>query len=759
MRRTYANVIPVTRLGRLAIAVACLSFASLVSFCEKSNSFASGINFEDWTTKVGLNYQGETWGASWRDFDRDGYPDIFVSHHFTFPPGTKFSDVDRSPASLYRNLSGAQVDDLGKQLLGNRPGDWHGATLVDYDNDGDVDLFVSRGGNSGASKGTALTKQEKLLTENLFFVQEGGSFIDRGTELGLSLPHQRGRRSSWFDVDNDGRLDVFLGQAAPEDGGSILFLQRDSGFDPCLKAFPALGPGDNPNVILVFPGFGDDERYVQMGSEPGKLFRQRQNNGGCSFVPVPGSKDLARKGCVDILLADLDGDLALDLFAVSRTTVAALTKGKRYFRLELPWEADLTNFSFLAPGSSTLAVRPVQGPSGWWSPERSLIFIGSEGKGPSQYQFALDPNVADFWEAMDASLVPTGVFVHYDPKSFSWNIRVKKAQAKGVTIDVGSDQEIEIVHPPSIRRAPQWGAGVVAYTQGQRGWENAPKEMGFDTVKESCVSAVAEDFDNDRDVDLFLTCRDNAANRRNILLENRAGRFFEARFSGADSSKEGLVDSVSTGDFDRDGFPDLLITNGASLDRDPEGHGRVRLYHNRGNSNNWLRIELVGTRGPRDAIGSRVFVRAGGYTQLRYASGGIRATGQDESVLHFGLGAESTIEKILVEWPNGDLESFKAQAVTREVRLVQGQGTSIRTPVILVAKTIASVGESLRFLFLWPVRTNPGGIVWDIEGNRLKTTWRSFRHAFDTAGEKKITAYLNSASGEVVSCSTQVLIR
>jgi len=743
----------------MIIAMICSSLAVLASPCKGTDSGMSDIQFEDWSEKVGLDYRGQTWGASWRDFDGDGYPDFFVSNHFTFPPGNEFSDVAKSPAGLYRNLSGSKVVDLGRQLLGKRPGDWHGGTWIDFDNDGDADLFVSRGGGAGASKERTLTKLEVLLSKNLFFVQEDGSFFERGAELGLSLPSQRGRGSSWLDADGDGKPDVLLAQAAPDDGSSILYLQKDSGFEPCLNAFPGVGPSDNVDLILVFPGFGDDSRYIQLGGGPGKLYRQKQSKDGCSFEAVPHSKDLARKGTMDSLIADLDGDLALDFFGVRRTTVAGMRQGKRYFRLALPGEADLQSLSFSTSGTSCLSFFPVQGPNGWWSPEQSTVFLGSEGKRPTRAQVVLSPEAEELWGSMDTAEVPTGVFVHYDQETLTWNIRVKKAKAKTLTIDVGSSREIEIVDPPKIGRAPHWNAGVAAHIQGPSGWIKAPGSLGFDTITVSCVSVVAEDFDNDMDMDLFLACRDNAKNQRNVLLENRNGRFVDVRFSGADISDKGLVDSVSTGDFDRDGFPDLLVTNGKSDDRDPEGHGKVQLFHNKGNGHNWLRVELVGTTSSRDAVGSRVFVRAGGITQLRYASGGRRATAQDEPVLHFGLGTESNITELLVEWPDGNLESFEAGTVNRELRLVQGQGTSLQDPIILTSKKTASVDEPLRFLLLWSGRSKQVGISWDVDGTLIEPDLRNFRHSFTTPGKKTITASLRSASGEIVSRSIEVLIR
>jgi hypothetical protein len=87
-----------------------------------------GIAFVDWSSEVGLEYRGQTWGAFWRDFNGDGFVDLFVSHHFTYPEPYKFAPIPQTPAGLYRNEGATRFRDLGTEMLGRTPGDWHGAT-------------------------------------------------------------------------------------------------------------------------------------------------------------------------------------------------------------------------------------------------------------------------------------------------------------------------------------------------------------------------------------------------------------------------------------------------------------------------------------------------------------------------------------------------------------------------------------------------------------------------------------------------------
>jgi len=78
-------------------------------------------------------------------------------------------------------------------------------------------------------------------------------------------------------------------------------------------------------------------------------------------------------------------------------------------------------------------------------------------------------------------------------------------------------------------------------------------------------------------------------------------------------------------------------------------------------------VKLVGTKSNRDGIGARVEVYAGDrrWTAERVASSGYLS--QDDARLHFGLGAVSTIDKIVVKWPSGREQTLEKQSVDREL--------------------------------------------------------------------------------------------
>jgi hypothetical protein len=78
---------------------------------------------------------------------------------------------------------------------------------------------------------------------------------------------------------------------------------------------------------------------------------------------------------------------------------------------------------------------------------------------------------------------------------------------------------------------------------------------------------------------------------------------------------------------------------------------------NKGNGNHWLEIDLQGIASNRDGIGAKVYVTAGGVTQLREANGGYQRWSQNDRRLHFGL-ADNITADVTIEWPSGAVDNF-----------------------------------------------------------------------------------------------------
>jgi hypothetical protein len=132
---------------------------------------------------------------------------------------------------------------------------------------------------------------------------------------------------------------------------------------------------------------------------------------------------------------------------------------------------------------------------------------------------------------------------------------------------------------------------------------------------------------------------------------------------------------VTTVDFDNDGFLDLFVATGGSEGRNfglPSESGTYHLYHNIGNGNHWLEINLEGTKSNRDGIGALVYVTAGGVTQVRVQDGGVHHRGQNFQRLHFGLAKNTQIEKIRVQWPSGRVQLLDKIAPNQILQIKEG---------------------------------------------------------------------------------------
>jgi hypothetical protein len=110
-------------------------------------------------------------------------------------------------------------------------------------------------------------------------------------------------------------------------------------------------------------------------------------------------------------------------------------------------------------------------------------------------------------------------------------------------------------------------------------------------------------------------------------------------------------------DYENNGKVDAYVVNLGA-----EG----KLLHNVSTgTGHWIEVKLVGTKSNRDGIGARVEVMAGGkrWTAERVASSGYLS--QNDGRLHFGLGAVTVIDKIIVRWPSGRVQTLENVSVDR----------------------------------------------------------------------------------------------
>jgi hypothetical protein len=191
------------------------------------------------------------------------------------------------------------------------------------------------------------------------------------------------------------------------------------------------------------------------------------------------------------------------------------------------------------------------------------------------------------------------------------------------------------------------------------------------------------DYDNDGWLDLFVTYDPPgvppASAVKNRLYHNQGDGTFVMVTSGSLVTDYAHAGGAGWGDYDNDGFPDVFISNGTIFE--PEHNA---LYRNQGNSNNWIKLRCTGTLSNRSAIGTKVRVKAkiGGVDrwQMRQITGGEGWLSFNSLEVIVGLGDASVIDTLRLEWPSGvvqELHNVAAKQILEIVEPIQVASTQL----------------------------------------------------------------------------------
>ena len=169
------------------------------------------------------------------------------------------------------------------------------------------------------------------------------------------------------------------------------------------------------------------------------------------------------------------------------------------------------------------------------------------------------------------------------------------------------------------------------------------------------------DFDNDgqSDILIFHGGLIHLIPQEHTLFRGLGGGRFEdvSRQAGPVLSNRTVARGACFADYDNDGKVDAFVVN--------LGAQGTLLHNVSTDAGHWIEIKLVGTKSNRDGIGARVEVVAGGKRQTAERVAGSGYLSQDDGRLHFGLGASTTVDKVIVHWPSGREQTIEKLAADR----------------------------------------------------------------------------------------------
>jgi len=263
-----------------------------------------GESFKEVTMPEG--YPQISRGACWGDFDGDGWLDLYVGGYEVWP-AEEFADV------IFRNREGRGFVVAWQQQ--GKPKRARGVTAADFDEDGDLDLYVSN----------------YRLQPNILWLNNGnGVFSDAAQRYGVAGDGALGAwghtiGSAWGDLDNDGHLDLFVGnfshppqyQDRPKFLKNLGPLQQFRFEDKSARAglhwqesyaSPTLGDYDNDGDLDLF--------FTTVYS--GDTSVLYSNNGDWTFTDVTGVAGVGTANTYQGAWADCDNDGDLDLVSGGR---------------------------------------------------------------------------------------------------------------------------------------------------------------------------------------------------------------------------------------------------------------------------------------------------------------------------------------------------------------------------------------------------------------------------------------------------------
>ena len=546
-----------------------------------------------------------------------------------------FEDVSKQTGLDFWQYSGATGEMLLPEMVGS------GAALLDYDNDGDMDIYLVQGyptdptGKPLVPVPAGWKPGNRLLRNNL---HETGklSFTDVTEAAGVGYAG-KGMGVAAGDYDNDGNVDLFVTNY----GHNVLYHNNGNGTFTDVTAAAGVGAAGWSTSAAFFDYDKDGlldiavVHYVDFYKRPCYMFEGKLDY--CGPSPFKGSatelyhnlgngrfknvtEEVGLNAKVGPGLGILTGDFSSDGYP---GFMVANDGASNYLWVSEPRNAQAK------PGDRVFKEAGLS---------HGLAYA-SDGRARAGMGIAAGDIFGDGGESIIVTNLPTEAFTLF------------QRQANGDFVD--ATEQSGLAH----LSLPFTGFGVGLFDMANSGLLDMFSANGG-------VRAMAGDISSNPKGDPF------PYRERNLLLRNMGkGKGFEdvTASAGPALATKDVSRSAVFGDVNNDGGVDILVTN---------NNGPTRLLLNTvADRGHWLTVQMEGTKTNRSGYGSVVeVVRKDGTSVKRWVRGDGSYLAANDPRAHFGLGKDAAVDRVQVHWLAGECESWKQAAVDMVVKLKEGTG-------------------------------------------------------------------------------------
>ncbi len=525
----------------------------------------------------------------------------------------RFTDVAAKAGITLLNISGSPTKDLVMDANGN------GTAWFDYDRDGDLDALIVNG-----SKFERLNRGD--LMTGLYRNDGDGTFTDVTASSGFT-------RRGWGtgvcvgDVDNDGYSDVYITAFGPnvlwKNTGRGTFTATREAADPRWSTGCAFADYDRDGLIDLYVA-----NYLKF--DPRTV--PSRTSGTCRFLniatfcgprPLPGEADALYRNAGNGRFVDVSRAAGIVVPGYYGFGVMFTDLNDDNWPDIFVANDSVPNLYFRNRGNGTF--------------EEQGVLSGLAVSDNGREQAAMGVAVGDLDNDGRLDLVQTNFAQDYTT--------VYRNEGDGLFRD-GSRQ-----------------AGMLASLGPNLGWG-----VGL------------FDFDNDGLLDLFVanghvypdvhkTGTSTYAQKRVLYMNVGKGRLQrQAPVPGGALTAEKSSRGAAFGDYDNDGDTDVLI-----VIRDE----RPTLLRNDGAGGHWITLRLEGTRSNRDGIGAKITAQSGGRQRVTVVRSGGSYISHNDMRAHFGLGTSTTVDRLTIRWPSGQVDSVGELAADRFYVAREGGGIAL----------------------------------------------------------------------------------